>query len=130
MTTTLFEAAESAKILNQFSEQILPGSLALKIYDNIDILVKKGQFLDQEIRKLVTTYGAVAFDPNNNDSRLVVKTEDGDVDEEKTKEFVNKVVELRKTEVDLDVTAFTEDDIERLEISPFGLAQIRWMIER
>lgn len=130
MTTTLFEAAESAKILNQFSEQILPGSLALKIYDNIDILVKKGQFLDQEIRKLVTTYGAVAFDPGNNDSRLVVKTEDGDVDEEKTKEFVNKVVELRKTEVDLDVTPFTEEDIDRLEISPVGLAQIRWMIER
>ena len=130
MTTTLFEAAESAKILNQFSEQILPGSLALKIYDNIDILVKKGQFLDQEIRKLVATYGAVAFDPGNNDSRLVVKTEDGDVDEEKTKEFVNKVVELRKTEVDLDVAPFTEEDIDRLEISPVGLAQIRWMIER
>lgn len=130
MTTTLFEAAESAKILNQFSEQILPGSLALKIYDNIDILVKKGQFLDQEIRKLVATYGAVAFDPNNNDSRLVVKTEDGDVDEEKTKEFVNKVVELRKTEADLDVDPFTEEDIDRLEISPVGLAQIRWMIER
>ena len=130
MTTTLFEAAESAKILNPFLEQILPGSISLKICDNMDILVRKGQFLEQEIRKLVTAYGAVAFDPDNNDSRLVVKTEDGDVDEEKTKEFVNKVVELRKTEVDLDVRPFTEDDIERLEIAPVSVAQIRWMIER
>ena len=130
MKTTLYEASESVKVLNQFSEQILPGRISLKIYDDINLLLSKGSFLEQEIRKIFDSYGAVPFDPDNNDSRMVIKDEAGDVDEEKTQEFVEKVIELRKTEVDLDIDPFTEDDLDIMKIKPVDLARIRWMIDR
>ena len=130
MKTTLFEAVESASVLDKLSGQMFNGRLSLQICDNLELITKKGSFLDKEIRKIVEHYGAVAFDPGNNDSRLVVKNDDGSVNEEKTQEFVEKVVEVRKTEVDLDVTPFTMEDMDVIKRPPAEMFKIRWMIDR
>lgn len=130
MKTTLFEAAESVAVLNKLSEQIFNGRLSLKICDNLDTISKKGTFLDKEIRKIVEHFGATALDPDNNDSRMVVKNEDGTVNEEKTKEFIDKVVEIRMTEADLDIEQFTLEDMESIALPPADMFKIRWMIDR
>lgn len=130
MKTTLFEAAESASVLDKLSGQMFNGRLSLKICDNLDLITKKGSFLDKEIRKIVEHYGAEAFDPDNNDLRLIVKNDDGTVNEEKTQEFVDKVVELRKTEIDLDIVPFTMEDMEEVSLQPSEMFKIRWMIDR
>lgn len=130
MKTTLFEAAESASVLDKLSGQMFDGRLSLKICDNLDLITKKGSFLDKEIRKIVEHYGAEAFDPGNNDFRLIVKNDDGTVNEEKTQEFVDKVVELRKTEIDLDIVPFTMEDMEKVSLQPSEMFRIRWMIDR
>lgn len=130
MRTTLYEAAESIAVLDKLSEQIFNGRLSLKICDNLDVITKKGIFLEKEIRKIVEHFGATALEPGNNDSRMVVKNEDGTIDEEKTKEFIDKVVEVRKTEVDFDISLFTMDDIETISLPPAEMFKIRWMINR
>jgi hypothetical protein len=130
MKTTLFEASESIGVLDKLGEQIFNGRLSLKICDMLDAISKKSNFLDKEIRKIVEHYGATAMDPQNNDSRMVVKNADGSVDEEKTKEFIDKVIEIRKTEVDIDVEPFTMDDMDAIKLSTVEVFKIRWLIDR
>lgn len=130
MKTTLFGATESVTVLNKLSEQMFNGRLSLKICDNYEAASKKATFLDKEIRKIVEHFGAVALDPDNIDSRMVVKNEDGTVNDEKTKEFVDKVIEIRMTEVDLDINPFTMQDMETISLPPSEMFKIRWMIDR
>lgn len=130
MKTTLFEAAESVAVLNNLSEKIFNGRLSLKICDNLDAISKKATFLNKEIQKIVEHFGATAMDPDNNDSRMVVKNDDGTVDEVRTKEFVDKVVEIRMTETDLDIDMFTMEDMEDISLQPTEIYKIRWMIDR
>lgn len=130
MKVTLFEAAESVAVLNNLSEKIFNGRLSLKICDNLDVISKKATFLNKEIQKIVEHFGATAMDPDNNDSRMVVKNDDGTVDEVRTKEFIDKVVEIRMTEIDLDIELFTLEDMESIALPPADVFKIRWMIDR
>ena len=129
MKTTIFEAVESLRALNNLREQRLPGKLALKIYDATDVLMKKAEFLDQETHKLSEQYKAFPADPENNDNRLVVKNDDGTINDAATKSFTDEVIELRKTEVELDIKPITEEDLDLLDLSPVDVGLLRYMIE-
>ena len=129
MKIDLYSAAEAAKVLVLLRDMKLgSGKTALKVFDNSDILGKKAMFLEEEIQKIFQSSGAVPRDLENNDLRMVVKNEDGTVDEEATVAFVNEIVEIRKTEIELDIEPFTTDEIEKFDLSPSEIGKIRFMI--
>lgn len=130
MKTTLYSSMEALNCLTRFAEQELPGLLALKIFDNSDVLLKKSQFLDQETRKIIEQYQAVPEKENDPSCRLVVLGDDGVVDEDKTQLFSNKIFELRNMEIDVNVEPFTEDDIARMKMKPIDAGKIRFMIDK
>ena len=132
MKTTLYEATESIRLLNELGGRKFPGHgrLSLKIYDNAEAIQKKCDFLMQETQKIVESYGAGAADPEHDDNRMVVKGPDGEIDEIATKKFIDEIVELRKTEVEMDLALFTVEDVDVMDLSPAEIGQIRFMIEK
>ena len=130
MKTDLFTATEALKYLNTLKDRKLgSGALSLKVYDNADILTQKAKFLEEEINKIVREYGAVPADLENSDARMVVKDENGDINEERTAAFVKEVIDIRLTEADLPIKPFTAADIEKMDPTPGEIGKIRFMIE-
>ena len=130
MKTDLFTATEALKYLNTLKDRKLgSGALSLKVYDAADILTQKGRFLEEEINKIIREYGAGPADLENNDSRMVVKDEDGEINEERTAAFVKEVIDMRTTEVELPIKPFTAEDIEKMDPTPGEIGKIRFMIE-
>lgn len=130
MKTDLYTAAEAAKVLNQMKDRKLgSGILALKVFDTVDALGRKAMFLEEEMNKIFRTNQAVPMDAENGDLRMVVKNEDGTVDEEKTTAFIQEIVDIRKTEVDLDIEPFTMDELDKFDLSPADIGKIRFLIQ-
>ena len=129
MKTTLYKASEAAGVMYKLSDQLLDGLLSLKIYDNGEVFAKKAEFLAKETQKIAEAYHAVPSVPDDPNSGLVVRNDNGEINELKTKEFVDKVMAIRNMEIDLDLDPFTKDEIKQMKLTPRNCAAIRFMIQ-
>lgn len=114
--TTLYGASEALKILSGYADVRFPketgSTISKKIFDNSDPLTKNTEFLGKETQKIIDEYHAVSSDPENPDSQLVVKDEEGEIDLEKTSKFLEEVISLRNSEVDIEIPSpFTESEV-------------------
>lgn len=132
--TTLFQADEALAILNGYADTRFPGtgsSISMKIFDMSDAMSRKVEFLSKETRKIAEAYGVVPMGSEPN-SPLAALDADGNVDEKKTGQFVDEVVALRSTEIELDIPAlFTMAEVrDHLPLSAVEYGKIRFLIAK
>ena len=126
MKTTLWNAAHNTpQVLYSILDQKIPFLTARHVFKIASQLDNESTFLNTETDKIIDDMGA----ESDADGRFIVKNDDGTVNENKTKEFIDKVLELRNTEIEIDLEPFDESELESMEISPREYGMIQWMIK-
>ena len=126
MKTTLWNATHNTlEVLNKISDQKIPFLTSRHIFKVAEELTEEDRFLNVESEKIVNEYGA----KSNENNQLVVYGENGEVDLEKTQEFIQKVIALRETEMDFAIEPFNVEELAAVEISPKDYAAISWLID-
>lgn len=130
---TLFETSEALRVLNGYADMRFPGtgsSISMKIFDISDLLAKKAEFLTKETRKIIEEYNAVAEEEGNPQSNLVVYGQDNEIDPVKTRQFLDEVIALRNTEIELDIpNPFTPSEIrDHIPLTAIEYGLMRFLI--
>lgn len=100
MKLTLIHASRAAGVFNTLGGQLLPGKIAKAVYDNRKMLMPHVEFLAEEEQKLIRAYGA------ESENGMAFHVPD---DEEKNKEFIEKIADLQNVPIEILPVVIEED---------------------
>lgn len=120
MKITLISAERAYRATETLAGQLLPFRIAKAICDNRKVLKDQTEFLITEEQKLVETYGA----ESQNGTAFKVEG-----DEDRNREFIQKMRELHEMEIDIRITPIPEEALfASAKIRPSEFDDIRFML--